>query len=342
MVQFKDVFTGREKRDYKPRHLVPEVRARRRQAQRPRQRRLHRPAPHLLRDAGELLLRRLLQGGRDRLRLGVRHPRTWASRRTGSRPPSSTARRASPGTRRPSELWKRGRACPRRASTGSATRTTSGRWATPAPAAPARRSTTTRATTSPAPRRPRAASASASPATATAGWRSGTWSSCSSSGRRRTARSMPLPKPSIDTGAGLERIAAVVQGKRSQLRHRPVRPRCSAKVSELSGRPTVVDGMDDASMRVIADHARATAFLISDGVQPSNEGRGYVLRRIMRRAIRHGSRLGLEEPFLHEVVDRGDRAHGRGLPRAAARTAPSSSRPRGTRRSPSAARWTAA
>src|SRR5262249_2440194 len=75
-----------------------------------------------------------------------------------------------------------------------------------------------------------------------------------------------------------------------------------AKASDLSGRVYGRDGADDASMRVIADHARATAFLISDGVQPSNEGRGYVLRRIMRRAIRHGSRLGLDDPFLHEVV----------------------------------------
>src|SRR5262249_56119476 len=74
-----------------------------------------------------------------------------------------------------------------------------------------------------------------------------------------------------------------------------------AKASELSGKVYGRDEADDASMRVIADHARATAFLVSDGVQPSNEGRGYVLRRIMRRAIRHGARLGLEEPFLHEV-----------------------------------------
>src|SRR5262249_14466595 len=75
-----------------------------------------------------------------------------------------------------------------------------------------------------------------------------------------------------------------------------------ARAAELSGKVYGKDDGDDASLRVIADHARATAFLISDGVQPSNEGRGYVLRRIMRRAIRHGSRLGLEEPFLHEVV----------------------------------------
>jgi alanyl-tRNA synthetase len=111
----------------------------------------------------------------------------------------------------------------------------------------------------------------------------------------------PLPRPSIDTGAGLERIAAVVQGKRSNYDTDLFVP-LLAKASELSGKVYGRDGADDASMRVIADHARATAFLVSDGVQPSNEGRGYVLRRIMRRAIRHGARLGLDEPFLHQVV----------------------------------------
>ncbi|HEY1905984.1 MAG TPA: alanine--tRNA ligase [Myxococcaceae bacterium] len=111
----------------------------------------------------------------------------------------------------------------------------------------------------------------------------------------------PLPRPSIDTGAGLERIAAVVEGKRSNYDTDLFVP-LLAKAGELSGKVYGRDGADDASMRVIADHARATAFLVSDGVQPSNEGRGYVLRRIMRRAIRHGSRLGLDEPFLHQVV----------------------------------------
>ncbi|HZX42777.1 MAG TPA: alanine--tRNA ligase, partial [Myxococcaceae bacterium] len=100
---------------------------------------------------------------------------------------------------------------------------------------------------------------------------------------------------------GLERITAVVQGKRSNYETDLFLP-LVARASALSGKPYGRDPDDDASLRVIADHARATAFLVSDGVQPSNEGRGYVLRRIMRRAIRHGSRLGLDEPFLHEVV----------------------------------------
>ena len=111
----------------------------------------------------------------------------------------------------------------------------------------------------------------------------------------------PLPRPSIDTGAGLERMAAVVQGKRSNYDTDLFVPLLD-KASALAGKTYGRDPADDASMRVIADHARATAFLVSDGVQPSNEGRGYVLRRIMRRAIRHGSRLGLDGPFLHEVV----------------------------------------
>jgi len=113
----------------------------------------------------------------------------------------------------------------------------------------------------------------------------------------------PLPRPSIDTGAGLERMAAVVQGLRSNYDTDLFTP-LLAQAAELSGKTYGRDATDDASMRVIADHSRATAFLISDGVQPSNEGRGYVLRRIMRRAIRHGARLGLEEPFLEKTVDR--------------------------------------
>ncbi|MFY0570674.1 alanine--tRNA ligase [Archangium lansingense] len=111
----------------------------------------------------------------------------------------------------------------------------------------------------------------------------------------------PLPRPSIDTGAGLERIASVVQGKRSNY-DTDLFQSILARVSELVGKPYTQEG--GASMRVVADHSRAAAFLIADGVQPSNEGRGYVLRRIMRRAIRHGSLLGLDELFYFKVVDR--------------------------------------
>ncbi len=110
----------------------------------------------------------------------------------------------------------------------------------------------------------------------------------------------PLPKPSIDTGAGLERMAAVVQEKRSNY-DTDLFQNVIRAIEKVAGKRYGADGGDDVSMRVIADHARATTFLVGDGVLPSNEGRGYVLRRIMRRAIRHGKRLGLERPFLAEV-----------------------------------------
>jgi alanyl-tRNA synthetase len=115
----------------------------------------------------------------------------------------------------------------------------------------------------------------------------------------------PLPKPSIDTGAGLERVTSVVQGKGSNY-DIDLFAGVLAKVSSLAKRPYGGSwtSVQDAAMRVIADHSRTAAFLIADGVQPSNEGRGYVLRRIMRRAIRHGDHnLDLSEPFFHETVD---------------------------------------
>ncbi len=107
-----------------------------------------------------------------------------------------------------------------------------------------------------------------------------------------------LPKPSVDTGAGLERLAMILQGVRSNY-ETDTFEKILKRIAEDAKKPYPgTDGRDNVSMRVIADHARATAFLLSDGVAPSNEGRGYVLRRIMRRAIRHGTRLGFDELFF--------------------------------------------
>jgi alanyl-tRNA synthetase len=115
-------------------------------------------------------------------------------------------------------------------------------------------------------------------------------------------RQTPLPKPSIDTGMGLERIASIVQGKAWTYETDLFQP-ILARAQELSGVTFGADPEKDTSLRVVADHARALAFLIGDGVLPSNEGRGYVLRRILRRASRHGVLLGLERPFLFRVTD---------------------------------------
>ncbi len=142
----------------------------------------------------------------------------------------------------------------------------------------------------------------------------------------------PLPKPSIDTGMGLERVSAVLQGVLSNfetdlfvplilraaeltgLSHQaatvecvtgpndPVPPPMTESEKAADAGSSDADLINNASLRIIADHARAATFLISDGVQPANEGRGYVLRKILRRGIRHGRLLGQERPFMHEMV----------------------------------------
>jgi len=110
----------------------------------------------------------------------------------------------------------------------------------------------------------------------------------------------PLPKPSIDTGMGLERITAILQGKATNY-DSDLFTGIHKRTEKISGKTYGDDKETTISMRVIADHARAATFLIGDGVLPSNEGRGYVLRRIIRRALRHGVLIQLNDPFLHKV-----------------------------------------
>jgi alanyl-tRNA synthetase len=113
----------------------------------------------------------------------------------------------------------------------------------------------------------------------------------------------PLPAPSVDTGAGLERVTAVLQGVKSNYETDLIRPIIDF-IAGLAGKKYVYDDSEDSvSMRVIADHARATAFLIADGIFPGNDTRGYVLRKIMRRAIWHGNKLGFKDVFFAKVTD---------------------------------------
>jgi len=120
--------------------------------------------------------------------------------------------------------------------------------------------------------------------------------------RDASGKLTPLPKPSIDTGMGLERLVAVLQGKHNNFDTDLFMPIINY-VEGLCKKKYGSDPETDVSLRVIADHIRSSAFVLSEGLTPSNEGRGYVLRRIIRRAARHGFMLGLEEPFLNNVLD---------------------------------------
>jgi alanyl-tRNA synthetase len=120
--------------------------------------------------------------------------------------------------------------------------------------------------------------------------------------RDASGKMTPLPRPSIDTGMGLERIASLVQNVPTNFDTDLIRP-IITMVETLSEKKLGDSLQNDIAMKVIADHTRAAAFLIGDGILPSNEGRGYVLRRIIRRAIRYGRNIALLKPFLHQTAD---------------------------------------
>ena len=317
MNQFKDVFLGRRSATTRARPRPRSACASAASTTTSRTSGRHRPPPHVLRDARQLLLRRLLQEGRDRLRLGAADRATWACRRTGWWSRSSRARAACPRDDEAHGFWLAARRRPT-ASSSSGPRTTSGRWATPGPAAAAPRSTTSRATRSPAPRR------------RPGGTCLGVECECD---RWLEIWNIVFMEFDRDATGALEPAAGALRrhrhgprarhrgrpGQALELRHRPVHAAARRRWRRRA-RPAPT-AKDAAGRRLDARHRRPPA---RDDVpdratacMPGNEGRGYVLRKIMRRAMRHGKKLGhrgaVPAPSSRRaVVD----AHGGGLPRA--------------------------
>ena len=292
------------------RHHRAEVRARRRQAQRPRERRPHRAPPHLLRDAGQLLVRRLLQARRDRLRLRAADQGLRASIPSASSTPCTnpTTRRAACGRRSPASATT--------ASSRLGDKDNFWAMGETGPCGPCSEIHFLQGDDIPCAEEAAGRSCQGPPATAIAGSRSGTWCSCSSS---RSARAIAARCPSRRSTPAWASSACApcCSGVRSNYETDLLRP-LIAHAEKLSGK--TFDPSDYAgtsvSLRAIADHARAAAFLIADGVFPDKTGREYVLRRIMRRGIYHGWLLGIKAAVPARDRRRRDRDDGRRLPGA--------------------------
>ena len=270
-----------------PRDLRAEVLPR----QRHRERRTHRPAPHAVRDARELLVRGLLQGGVLRVGSRARH----AGVRDRPRPSvDDGVRRRRRGGRRSGRTWG---SRPSGWCVAARPTTTGGRTQPAPPDRPRRSSSTADRATGPteAPRSTRIGSA-----------RSGTTCSCSTGSTASCEVLGDLPNKNIDTGSSVERVAMVLQDKGSFFETDLFAPLLD-EVQSLSGKVYGADEQHDVAIRIVGEHARATAFLVADGVQPSNEGRGYILRRMLRRVVSASRRLGVQRevfrPLVGVVVD---------------------------------------
>ena len=284
MVQFKDIFLGREQPPHpegRDRAALPESRG---QAQRPGKCRLHGPPSHFLRDAGQFQLRRLLQAGGGPPGLGNSSPGTWACR------PRKLLVTIYEDDDDAAQCWREeagiedSRIIPLGGSGNFWSMGDTG------PCGPCSEIFYDHG--------PDVAGGPPGSADEEGDRFVEIWNLVFMQyDRDAEGKLTPLPKPSVDTGMGLERMAAVLQGVNSNYDIDLFR-RLIAAAAEI----TASADRQSSSLKVIADHARAAAFLVGDGVFPSNEGRGYVLRRIIRRALRHGHDLGVNEPFLYRMV----------------------------------------
>jgi alanyl-tRNA synthetase len=312
MNQFKDVFLGFDKRPYSARHGA-EVHPRRRQAQRPGKRGLHRAPPHLLRDAGQLQLRRLLQARRHQLRLGVADRVHFKLPKPTSCGPPSTPKTTRPTTSGLKDIGLPPERIVRIGDNKGGRYMSDNFWmmGDTGPCGPCSEIFYDHG--------PDMAGGPPGSPEQDGDRYIEIWNNVFMQFNRTEDGVMhKLPKPSVDTGMGLERLAAVLQHVHSNYEiDLFVRLLAAAKNAVEFGAGGTGGAPTTPSLKVIADHIRACTFTVADGVIPGNEGRGYVLRRIARRAIRHGYKLGARKPVLPQAGGRSGGGNGRGLSRAA-------------------------
>ena len=288
-------FPRRQPREAQTRGQFAEVHARVGQAQRPRRGGARPLPPHVFRNARQLVVRRLLQKRGDPAGDGSFSPTVWKL------PKDRLFVTVYKDDDEAIELLeKRNRHSTITGSCGSAKRAISGKWARPGRAARVPKSTTTSATTqrarAPLPTRSRASTAK-TPGTAS----SGTSCSCSTTAKKDGTLTAAQAKH-VDTGMGFERVVAVLQGVDSNYHTDLFMPIITR--NRKNQRAVLRSGAEGTPFRVVADHIRALVFAITDGAFPSNEGRGYVVRRLLRRAARFGRELGFPEPFMYRLVPR--------------------------------------